>query len=71
MLVLRLIWFVILVVAIPMAVGTLFVRVDHRSPKWLFAWISGQMLLWAAFLLITVPLVLTNSNFQTVVALYS
>jgi len=71
MFVLRLIWLFILVFLIPTVIGTLFWKVDHRSPKWIFGWISGQMLLWAGFELIAVPLILMKADFQMVVALYS
>lgn len=55
---------------IPMIVGSLFLNVDKTMPKPALAWISGQMLLWAGFQVITVPLVLLQTEFSVVVWCY-
>ena len=59
MTVLQILVAVILLLGIPMIVGSLFGRgvdQDMRGP--VFWWISGQIFLWACFQLICVPLIL-------------
>lgn len=53
-------------VAVPMAVGSLFVIGDKHHAKLPFAWISGQILLWAGFQCICVPLILREQSFLLV-----
>ncbi len=55
---------------IPVMAGSIFSGVDNRAHKLLFAWISGQMLLWAGFQVIAVPLILREAAFSRVVQLY-
>lgn len=56
---------------IPTIIGGLFAYVDQESNHLLFRWVSGQMLLWAGFQLICVPLILKESSFNHVVILFS
>lgn len=71
MLVLQVVWLGILLLIIPTVVGTLVTNVDRRQRNLPAMWIGGQMLLWAGFHIITVPLVLTGGRFGTVVKLFS
>lgn len=48
---------------IPMVVGSLFTRVERQADPLVFQWISGQMLLWAVFQLLCVPMVLLEWEF--------
>jgi len=58
-------------IVIPAVVGRLFVREGANAEKWPFMWISGQILLWAVFQLICVPLILMNKQFSAVVLLFN
>lgn len=55
-------------VPVPMVVGGIAAKVDTGLP---FRWISGQIILWAGFQIICVPMILVNRNFQVVVILFS
>lgn len=70
MLALRILLLGILLLVIPVIVGSLFAGVDKRLKKLPLMWISGQMLLWAGFQVITVPLILKEERFSRVVQLY-
>ena len=70
MLALRILLLGILLLVIPVIVGSLFAGVDKRMKKLPFLWISGQMLLWAGFQVITVPLILKQERFTLVVQIY-
>lgn len=67
MLVVRILLLGILLLGVPIVVGSLFLGVDKHMKKLPFLWISGQMLLWAGFEVITVPLVLKEARFTQVV----
>ncbi len=71
MLMLRVLLLGIILLVIPTIVGSLFASVDRRYQSLPFMWVSGQMLLWAGFQVIAVPLVLVQGTFTTVVRLYS
>lgn len=71
MLVLRVVWLGVILFIIPTMVGTLLANADRRQQNLPAMWISGQMLLWAGFHVVTVPLVLTEGSFSTVVWLFS
>lgn len=71
MLVLRVVWLGILLLVVPTMVGMLLAGVDRRQQNLPSLWIGGQMVLWAGFHIITVPLVLTEGRFETVVRLFS
>ena len=58
-------------VVIPAIVGTLFSGVDERTKKFPFRWISGQMLLWAVFQIVCVPLILREVDFVYLVRAYA
>lgn len=70
MLALRILLLGILLLVIPVIVGSLFAGVDKRLKKLPLMWISGQMLLWAGFQVITVPLILREERFSRAVQLY-
>lgn len=55
----------------PLAVGAFFTEKAPEHAKWAFTWASGQMLLWAVFQVICVPLILLEKNFTLVVWLFS
>ena len=56
----------ILLLVVPSVVGLLFVNVGPRDGKLPFAWISGQILLWAGFQCICVPMILSQQKFSRV-----
>lgn len=60
----------IILLIIPTVVGGLFVNVDKSAVKLPFMWISGQILLWAGFQCICLPLILLEKRFSTVVQLF-
>lgn len=56
---------------IPILAGGIFVdSKEKRKAALPFGWISGQMLLWAAFQLLCVPLILKEKSFRLVVLLF-
>lgn len=71
MLILRFLLLGVILLVVPTMVGSLFTGVDRQHKNFPFMWISGQMLLWAGFQLIAVPLVLTEGRFEQVVGLYT
>lgn len=56
---------------IPVLVGTLFWDVCGFRRNILFWWVSGQMLLWAVFQIICVPMILRKMDFWYLVWLYT
>lgn len=66
MLVIQILILALLVVAVPTAVGTLFTTGDKGIAKIPFAWISGQILLWAGFQCICVPMILREKSYLLV-----
>ncbi len=70
MLAIRILILGIFLLVIPTVVGSLFLRADRRIRNLLFQWISGQMLLWAGFQVIAVPLILREASFALVVWLF-
>lgn len=56
----------ILLLGIPTVIGTFFVNEEKGMHKLLLSWVSGQVLLWAVFLLISVPLILKQQMFSDV-----
>ena len=71
MIVVRLIWLALLTLALPMWVGHCFAAVDKPHKNVVFLWISGQMLLWAGFQVICVPVILLEGHFRHVMIGYS
>lgn len=54
---------VLLLVVIPLFTGGLFVPADERGPGVLpLRWVGGQMLLWAGFQILCVPLILVHPD---------
>lgn len=70
MIVVRLLWLAVLVLVLPACVGNCFAGVDKPHKNIVFLWISGQMLLWAGFQLICVPVILTEGRLEQVVLWY-
>lgn len=70
MIVLQVLWLGTLLLAIPTWIGAIFVNVDKSTKNLPFRWISGQIVLWAGFQLICVPLVLKQESFLYVVFLF-
>ena len=61
----------LLLLAVPTVVGSLFGRnVDKGGRSLIFRWISGQILLWACFQFICVPMILMEVDFIYVVYVY-
>lgn len=61
----------ILLFLVPIWIGGIFSYVDKGTKNPGFQWISGQMLLWAGFQLIVVPMVLLEKSFQLVVKYFN
>lgn len=61
----------ILLLIVPAIVGTIFVEKEYGTQKVLLGWVSGQVTLWAAFLVVSVPLILLKKTFSMVTAVYS
>lgn len=57
--------------AIPILVGTLFWNVCNFRCNLPFWWISGQMLLWAVFQIICVPMILCKMDFMHLVRVFA
>lgn len=66
MTVLRILLAIMMVTILPMLVGMVFLPLKEKGARALLAWIGGQLLLWAGFLVICVPMVLTGSEFSMV-----
>lgn len=62
---------VLLLIAVPLMVGTLFWEKGKSVSQIPFCWISGQILLWAGFQLICVPFVLAEKRFETVIGVFN
>lgn len=71
MIAVRLLWLAILLVIVPAWIGNCFQSVDKPYRNVVFLWISGQMLLWAGFQVICVPVVLLNGSMWMVTLGYS
>ncbi len=61
---------VTLLLFIPIVVGGLFYRSDRRACRLPLMWVGGQMILWAGFTYICVPLILLEQSFLRVEILY-
>lgn len=70
MIVVRLLWLAVLVLVLPVCVGNCFAGVDKPHENIVFLWISGQILLWAGFQVICVPVILTEGRLEKVVLWY-
>ena len=58
----------ILLVLVPITVGGIAEKVDANIP---FRWVSGQIILWAGFQVICVPMILAQRDFRDVVKLFT
>lgn len=71
MTVLRILLTCIMLTILPMAVGTLFLPLkEEKGARPLFAWIAGQMTLWAGFQAICVPAILRKLKAAQVMKAY-
>lgn len=61
---------IIWLLVVPVCVGTLFFSADKKSGRLIFAWVSGQMLLWALFQLLCVPVILKEGSYVRMQRLY-
>ncbi|MCM1045116.1 MAG: DUF6077 domain-containing protein [Candidatus Gastranaerophilales bacterium] len=61
---------IIWLVAVPVCVGTLFFSADKKSNRLVFAWVSGQMLLWALFQFVCVPVIVKEGDYVRMQRLY-
>lgn len=52
--------------AAPLLVGGLFGKAERQENSRVFQWISGQILLWALFLILSVPMILLELSFSYV-----
>ena len=59
-----------LLLVVPTIVGSLFFATEPKSNSLIFAWVSGQMLLWAGFQVIAVPFILKEKTLSGIVTLY-
>lgn len=64
MAIVRIIIMCISMTALPLLVGTLFLSFEREGSKLLFCWVAGQMLLWAGFQGICVPMILKGLSFD-------
>jgi len=56
---------------IPIVVGTIFSGVHKESAGLPFYWVSGQILLWAGFQILSIPLILKEKPFSLLVTIFS
>lgn len=56
---------------IPFFIGIYFLDMDMAARKIPFAWVCGQIVLWAGFQLLSVPLILKEISFKYVVVSYA
>jgi len=66
MIVLQILLLGILLLVIPTWVGSIFAGVEKDTCKLPFSWISGQIMLWAGFQIMCVPLILMERSFTLV-----
>ncbi len=71
MIAVRLLWLAVLLAAVPAWIGNCFLSVDKPYKNIVFRWISGQMLLWAGFQVICVPVILREGRMWMVTFAYS
>ncbi len=60
-----------ILILFPLIIGTLFRTSDPGNNNPAFYWISGQIVLWAGFLVICVPLILSEQSFLLVCSLFN
>ncbi len=70
MLIVQLVILAVMLLAVPFLAGGVFVDMRRSCSGLLSRWVSGQMLLWAGFELISVPMILAERQFPEVVRLF-
>jgi len=60
----------VLLLIIPVLAGGIFLQIGNERGNLVFRWVSGQFLLWAGFQLISVPLILKERGFASLVVLF-
>lgn len=70
MVVLQILLLGILLLIIPTGIGYIFADVDKSMKRLPFQWICGQIVLWAGFQLIAVPMVLKEKTVTELILLY-
>lgn len=71
MLVVQILILTTLFIVVPIVVGGFFKNISGGVPAFLFCWVSGQICLWAGFLLISVPMILLKRFFSQTVFIFS
>ncbi len=71
MIAVRMIWLILLLTAVPVWIGNCLISVDKNRKNMIFMWISGQMILWAGFQMICVPMILLRQSFSMVTIAFS
>ena len=71
MIAVRMIWLILLLTAVPFWIGNCLISVDKNRKNMIFMWISGQMILWAGFQMICVPMILLRQSFSMVTIAFS
>ncbi len=66
MLVLQIFMVFILLFAVPILVGNIWVSTEKKPARLSFLWVSGQVTLWAGFQIIAVVAIFLNKSFTTV-----
>ena len=58
---------VMILIALPTAVGTIFLPLQKKGGRIVFSWIFGMITLWGGFQLLCVPMILRNQRFLRIV----
>lgn len=62
----------ILLIVVPIVIGGVFQNLSRSMPAFLFfCWVSGQIYLWAVFLVISVPMILLHRRLHETILLFS
>lgn len=70
--VLQILILLVILLVLPVCVGSIFSSVDKRGFNLPFRWVGGQICLWAGFLVICVPIILMpkENSFLNVIGMY-
>ena len=63
MLMIQLLILGLMLLVIPAIIGSIFVKVNKGQAKLVSSWVSGQIMLWAGFFVISVPMILLQKTF--------
>ena len=63
MLVIQILILGLMLLVIPAIIGSIFVKVNKKQGFLISSWVSGQMILWAGFLVVSVPMILLQRTF--------